>query len=76
MRDPLEAGFTIAKSDSSELSHTTRGIYVAASGSLRVLMTYGTDITFPTIAAGIFHELSVRKVFASGTTASGIIGLY
>jgi len=76
MRDPIEAGFTIIKSDSADLSKITRGIYVAGTGILRVILADGNEVTFPALAAGIIHEMRVRKVLSTGTTASGIIGLY
>lgn len=54
---------------------TTRGIYVGVSGDLKVVTAGGTTLTFVGLAAGMTHPLRVSKVFATGTTATDIIGL-
>lgn len=54
----------------------TRGIYVGGAGSLHVLMLSGADVTFASVIEGQIYPLRVKQVFATGTTATGIIALY
>ena len=72
---PPVDGFSITPSDGSSLSVTTRGIYVGVAGDLKVVTAGGTTLTFVGLAAGVIHPLRVTKVFATGTSATDIIGL-
>lgn len=60
----------------ADLIRPTRGVYVGATGTLKVTMSDGSDVTFNSIAAGVVHPLSVKRVFATGTTATGIVAVY
>ena len=52
-------------------------IYVGkAMDEITVTMESGNDITFTGVVAGSFLPILVKKVFATGTTASGLIALY
>lgn len=54
----------------------TKGIYVGVAGDLKVDMADGSTITFTNLASGVVHPLSVKRVYAAGTTATGIVGVY
>lgn len=71
---PAGAASAVTPSDSANIP-VTRGIYVGGTGNLRVLMEDGTDLIFSNLAAGVAHPLAVVRVFATSTTASGIIAL-
>jgi len=72
---PPDDGFSITTSDVADLPREIRAINVAVSGLVRVLTSRGTDVTF-FIAAGIQFPIICKKVFDSGTTATGIVGLF
>lgn len=55
---------------------TVRGIYLGASGNLKVDMSDGATVTFTALSAGVIHPIAARKIYATGTTATGIVGLY
>ena len=74
--DPADAGFEITPSDSADLEQTTRGLYVGIIGDVTVVMAAGMTLTFVELAAGIIHPLKVKKVFATGTDAADIVGVY
>ena len=74
--DPASAGFEITPSDSANLERNTRGLYVGVIGDVTVDMASGNTITFVALAAGIVHPLQVKRVYASGTDATDIIGVY
>lgn len=76
MESPLRNLFAITPHDTNNLEAVARAIYVGGTGSLKVETDGGQVITLTNLAAGIFHPIVVRKVLATGTTATGIIGGY
>lgn len=76
--DPSFVGaFTVTPSDTEEFDATS-GLIIGTAGTLHVIMADGSEVTFPATAlpANQIHRLAVKQVLATGTTASGIIGLY
>ncbi|MCM3130946.1 hypothetical protein ACFQ3J_00400 [Paenibacillus provencensis] len=76
-----QGGFPVTPSDTLNIAlptgmSFTKGIYVAGSGNLRVIMSDGTDVTFTSIAGGMIHPISAIRVMATGTTATGIVAVY
>lgn len=71
---PAQGMFNIIPSDVNDLPHKTRGVYVAVSGNLHVVMSDGSEGVYGNLAAGMVHPLSVIRVYATGTTATGIRG--
>ena len=65
----------IIPNDISDLSFTSRAIYVGAPGDLHVTMASGDAVTFANVAAG-FLPLRVLRVHSSGTTASSIVAVW
>jgi hypothetical protein len=56
----------------------TRGIMVGGAGTLKVTMASGNTVTM-TMAAGVasfIQDISVVRVWATGTTATLIVALY
>jgi len=70
--------FLITPHDVNDLAHPTVGISFAAAGALKVDTVGGETVTIPsgTLAAGAIHPLRVTRVYATGTGATGIIGVY
>lgn len=54
----------------------TRGIYVAVTGDVKADMSDGSTITFVGLTGNMVHPIAVRRVYATGTTATGVVGLY
>lgn len=65
----------ITPSDVADLAYMTKSLNVATPGVVRVTTETGT-ISDVFIAAGLPFPLRVRRVWATGTTATGIRGLY
>jgi len=61
--------------DAQDLSHASRAVNVATSGTVRVT-TLGGDVATVYIAAGLAFPLRVTRVWASGTTATGIVVMF
>lgn len=74
---PALSGFAITPSDSADLpgGNFTRGILVGVGGNLKVTYQDGSVDTLPNLIAGVVHALCVRRVWSTGTTATGIHGL-
>lgn len=73
---PANGAFAITPHDTDEFAILTRGIYVGGAGNLKATLADGTTVTFTGIAVGIVHPIRARLVFATGTTATSIVGTY
>lgn len=74
---PASRSIDITPNDGVTLPEPTRGLYVGGGGALRVLMADDTtERTFLGVQAGSWLPFRVARVFATGTTATGIVGLY
>ena len=69
---PGLGAFTITPAD-SDLSTPTRGVWVGSPGDLRVTMVAGGDVILKG-AVGLI-PIAVKRVWATNTTASNIVGL-
>lgn len=70
--------FAITPNDGVDLAQTARAIFVQGSATLvdlKVTMLDGTTVTLLGLASGVMHPIQVRRVWATGTTATNIIGL-
>lgn len=74
---PATSAFAITPSDSTNLTQTTRAIYIGSAGNLKVLMLEdSTPVTFTGLVEGTLLPICVKRVYETDTTASNIIGLY
>lgn len=64
---------SVTPGDSS--SHDFDALYVGGAGNLRVLTEGDQDVTFAGVPAGTVLYLRVKRVFATSTTATNIVGL-
>lgn len=67
----------VVPNDSVDLSlvegQTGPTLYVGADGNVAVETIGGDTVTFVAVVAGSFMPLQVRKVLATGTTATSIL---
>lgn len=74
--EPAVFAFPISPSDADYLPFVPRAVYVGGSGNLAV-MTAGLDIVVLVgVAVGSVLPVRVIKVFATGTTATNLVGFY
>lgn len=66
----------VTPSDSSDLNDGNVGLYVGSAGDVRVTTTHGSDVVFQSVPAGAVLPVCVRRLWATGTTASRIIELW
>ena len=75
LTSPAQHIEAITPADGTDLTFATRGIYVGTGGDLRVLTLGGDTVTFPDVPAGVILPIRCKRVLATSTTASGIVGL-
>lgn len=66
--------FLVTTSDSADLREVTRAISIEVAGDLRITTEDGTDIVIPGLAAGVMHPIGAQRIWATNTTATGIVG--
>lgn len=73
MSDPIQNAAAVTPDDAADLANTTRAVFVGTGGNLRVTLATGDTVTFANVGAG-WHPLRVTRVWATGTSASNIVG--
>lgn len=65
----------VTPSNDTDLVTATRGVSFAVAGDLKVTTVAGETVTIPSgaLAAGGIHPIRVVRIFATGTTATGIV---
>jgi hypothetical protein len=76
LNSPAQDAFTISKSDSANLTFSTRAIYVGGAGNVAITTVKGTNVTFANVPAGAILPVRAQKVLDTGTTATLIVGMY
>lgn len=70
------SAFVITPNDSTDLSQPIRGLYVGATGNVVVIFEGDTaNVTLTGVAGGIVHPFAIKRVLATGTTATGLVGV-
>ena len=72
LESPASRLAAVTPSDSVDLATDSRAIKVAAAGSVRVT-TVGGDTVTVIIAAGIAFPVRARRIWTTGTTATGLV---
>ena len=75
LESPATDGFAVTPNDATELASVTRAVYVGGGGTLAVTLASGAELTFSGLAGGTLLPLRLRRVKATGTSATAIIGL-
>lgn len=75
LNSPAENGFAITPSD-TDLTYTTRGLYVGTGGDVVCTLKGGQELTFANVPDGVILPLRIVNIDSTGTTATGLIGLY
>lgn len=72
---PASTAFTITPDDVTDLPEITRSVFVGSAGNVSVVMHSGAQLTFQGLAAGTILPIRIRRLRATGTTATAIVGL-
>ena len=69
-----QRAFAVTPSDVTVFPEPTRGLYIGTAGTIRVMHANDTVVTdYPVTVGGTVYPWAVKKVHATGTTATGII---
>lgn len=71
--DPASDAFPVTPSDAAVI--LTRALYVGVTGNVTVTTVSGLDVQFTAVPAGTILPVRCKKVKATGTTATDIVGL-
>ena len=76
LSSPLTGAFTIVPNDGTDLSRVTRQIRITGtSGNIVVVWVSGIETTEPVVSGDIL-DWRVKRIKATGTTATGLRGYY
>lgn len=75
LTSPAREAVAVTPDDVTDLADPTRAVFVGGSGDLSVRMISGQTVTFSNIQGGVIYPLRVDRVLATGTTATGLLGL-
>lgn len=75
LESPATGLASVTPDDATDLPITSRALNVASSGEIR-LTTIRGDTETVYVAAGIAFPVRARRVWATGTTASGVVVMY
>lgn len=65
----------VVPADGSDLPRAGR-LFVGGAGAVKVTTIAGNDVTFTGVIAGSVLPVRVKKVFATGTTATNMVAMY
>jgi hypothetical protein len=65
----------VTTDDVNDLAFVSRAIYITVAGTLKVTTLGGETITIPSgaLAVGAPHPIRATRIWATGTTATGIM---
>ncbi len=72
---PAAHAAAITPSDTVDLPHATRALYVGQTGNVRLRTVEDDVVTLANVQGGIVYPVRITQVFQTGTTASDLVGL-
>lgn len=75
LESPASHASEVSPSDTNDLANAGRAINVATAGTVRVTTVMG-DIATITVVAGVAFPIRVKRIWATGTTATGLVVLF
>lgn len=74
LTSPADNVSPVTPNDGTDLTYVTRGLIIATAGTLKISLIDGTAVTI-TAPVGIL-PIRVARVWATGTTATGITAMW
>lgn len=75
LSSPITGAAAVTPNDATDLSEVTLALYIGTAGTLKVTMFDGSVVSYAAIAAGR-HPMRVKRVWSTGTSATGIVAEY
>jgi hypothetical protein len=78
MTAPAQRVAVVTPDDANDLPAVTRFVSLAVAGAVKVTTRGGDTVVIPSgaLMAGVQHRLEVTRVWATGTTATGIVAYW
>lgn len=76
LESPASYAAAITPSDSTDLPNTPRALYCTVAGTVRVTMRGGGAAVDLPMLVGVPLPVRAKRVHATGTTATGIVGVW
>ena len=76
LNSPAEDAFAITPHNTNDLANFTRAIWVGGTGDVKVDMVGSGTVTFTAVPAGYMLAVRASRVYATGTGATALIGVY
>jgi hypothetical protein len=76
LESPAKGGFTVSLHNTNVLAITTRAIMVTTAGNVKVTTLTGDEVVLPALQPGVIYGIRATIIWATGTTATGVVGLY
>ncbi len=74
---PAAGAYRVTPNDAADLPNgPCRFLHLGTTGDVRVTMADGSEETLVALAAGVQQAYQVRRIWATGTTATAITALY
>jgi hypothetical protein len=74
--DPCDYAFVITPANAEFQGQMPRAIYVGNQGNISAIMRDGSTVVFQNAPAGSVLPIRVRGINSTGTTATGLVGIY
>lgn len=71
----IQNGAAVTPDNGVDLTDNARALYIGGTGAVKVTTVGGDDLTFTAVQAGSLLPVAVRRVWATGTTATTILAL-
>lgn len=76
LESPAREALSVVPSDTTDLTHTSRSLYVGTTGDLSVYMVGdSTPVLFKSVPVGVL-PIRADRVLSTGTTATDIVALW
>jgi hypothetical protein len=72
---PAVGGAAVVPNDGADLAFEARSLYVGGAGDVKVTTVDGSVLVFAGVPAGTVLPVAARRVWATGSTATGIVAL-
>lgn len=73
---PWQNAAAVTPNDSADLTAVASALFVGGAGNIAVVTVGGHEVTLNGATAGSVIQVRVKRVKATGTTATNLVGLW
>lgn len=73
----FDSAIAVTANDSTDDAHGPfAAFYTGSGGAIKVHTCRGDDVTFSSTAAGAVIKCAIKRVWSTGTVATGVLGMF